>query len=1221
MRKTLKKAVALALSMTLAFSTQLIADAGTTTTDSLGTTVSQATETLSGTAWWSGKETGKDYTLSDNSTIAFSITVNSEIDGKAAFCVEAYKKNESDGTAYYFTTTSDGDAWFAFTPESSGSEVNKPTNQQYSAAAGKTYIVTMTRQGNEFNTVYYNKTDGVKLHEISGTAATAFPDGDINVHIMAQLGSVTVQETDPSEIPQMENINDSTTAMSVKAENEKTYAFDHAYVAPGDVLSVTEDGVNYTENVTWTIRKVSSAESYTNEVAYETVAQLEAPTLEITDEYLETIIYGEVNGVKLTIYCSKTPVMYINSDTEYYDVTKEYSDATINLVGNDTYSDTSQWYNGAATIKLRGNSTASRPKRPFKLKLDSKADLLGLGIDDDGISYKSKHWVLLANDIDHSLLRNKLLYDFSGDIGTEYHFESTNVTVIYNGQYEGVYQLCEHRRVDEGRINITNWTKIGEDAADTIADEVATNEADAEAKANNLSDKDKKALLKTLKKKWEKALENVVATDFSWIDSEEITYDGVTYKFEDYNIELPDTTGGYLAEMDFYSIGSSTVATLETSYKQPLYFSAPEPGEDAETDEEKTAIVNSFKNTSLYTYAKNYTQTFEYALHSDDFYFRNSSTKYTVTEAFNDFWTGSWNATYSKTTYTDDENDGKHYSELFDMDSLVNNFNFCEYAMNWDSMKNSFFYYKDVDSLAKIGPQWDFDWAWGNINMYNTNTNYPTSWQTTIEAFTKEQYYQTVQWNRMLIRDPYFVTLAYEKYQSIRDTVIEEMIKDGGLIDTYYEYLKEAGAANDARWSCTYSTEYKGATAKGFEDSIKQIKTFLKTRVAWLDKQFTSPQTLINSLGYYKTDSTIDLTVIPGLTKTVLTAKVTNSFAKTVKFQINGTTIVSAPVTNGVATATIKTADLRQDGLNTVVANEVNSTGSYIYNTSASKTGNYNVVKSDYEVFDVSNIVAVNKITTSKKSVSLVNGNSTTVTATVAPANATNQNLKWTSANTKIATVSNGKIIAKAPGTTTITVAATDDSNVKTTIQVTVKCKTPSVSLVSKTNSVGLKWTAVAGASKYEVYRSTSKTGTYTKLGTTTKTTYTDAKATAGKTYYYKVKTIGKTSALNSSLSAAKSAVVPKKVTTLKKKSAKAKATKLAYSKVKSATGYEIYRSTKKSSGYKKVATVKKYTTNTYTDKTTKKGKTYYYKIRTYKTIGKIKLYSNYSKVLKVKVK
>ena len=45
-----------------------------------------------------------------------------------------------------------------------------------------------------------------------------------------------------------------------------------------------------------------------------------------------------------------------------------------------------------------------------------------------------------------------------------------------------------------------------------------------------------------------------------------------------------------------------------------------------------------------------------------------------------------------------------------------------------------------------------------------------------------------------------------------------------------------------------------------------------------------------------------------------------------------------------------------------------------------------------------------------------------------------------------------------------------------------------------------IKWTAVTGASKYEVYRATSKTGTYKLLGTTASLSYTDNKAGAGYT-------------------------------------------------------------------------------------------------------------------------
>ena len=52
-------------------------------------------------------------------------------------------------------------------------------------------------------------------------------------------------------------------------------------------------------------------------------------------------------------------------------------------------------------------------------------------------------------------------------------------------------------------------------------------------------------------------------------------------------------------------------------------------------------------------------------------------------------------------------------------------------------------------------------------------------------------------------------------------------------------------------------------------------------------------------------------------------------------------------------------------------------------------------------------------------------------------------------------------------------------------------------------------WNAVPEATGYMVYRATSETGKYTKLGTTTKAYYTDSKATAGKTYYYKVVAVG----------------------------------------------------------------------------------------------------------------
>ena len=81
--------------------------------------------------------------------------------------------------------------------------------------------------------------------------------------------------------------------------------------------------------------------------------------------------------------------------------------------------------------------------------------------------------------------------------------------------------------------------------------------------------------------------------------------------------------------------------------------------------------------------------------------------------------------------------------------------------------------------------------------------------------------------------------------------------------------------------------------------------------------------------------------------------------------------------------------------------------------------------------------IAVSSIILNKTASSLFVGESFTLTATISPANATNKSITWTSSNTSVAIVSNGKVTAKAKGTTTIIAKS---SNGKTaTCKVTVK--------------------------------------------------------------------------------------------------------------------------------------------------------------------------------------
>ena len=103
-------------------------------------------------------------------------------------------------------------------------------------------------------------------------------------------------------------------------------------------------------------------------------------------------------------------------------------------------------------------------------------------------------------------------------------------------------------------------------------------------------------------------------------------------------------------------------------------------------------------------------------------------------------------------------------------------------------------------------------------------------------------------------------------------------------------------------------------------------------------------------------------------------------------------------------------------------------------------------VKSNTVKFTV--IKNVTGVSLNKTSTTIEKGKSETLTATVAPSNATNKSVTWSSSNTNVATVSNGVVTAKSAGTATITVKTADGSKTAT-CKVTVKNPTVSVTGVS----------------------------------------------------------------------------------------------------------------------------------------------------------------------------
>lgn len=96
-------------------------------------------------------------------------------------------------------------------------------------------------------------------------------------------------------------------------------------------------------------------------------------------------------------------------------------------------------------IKGRGNSTWGMPttKKPYNIKFKEKQDLFGFG--------EAKKWSLIAGWLDSSYLRSYIGYKLAKTLD-ETTPDCEMVELVVNGDYEGVYMLCEAYGINKNRV-------------------------------------------------------------------------------------------------------------------------------------------------------------------------------------------------------------------------------------------------------------------------------------------------------------------------------------------------------------------------------------------------------------------------------------------------------------------------------------------------------------------------------------------------------------------------------------------------------------------------------------------------------------------------------------------------------------------------------------------------------------------------------------------------
>jgi subtilisin-like proprotein convertase family protein len=371
-------------------------------------------------------------------------------------------------------------------------------------------------------------------------------------------------------------------------------------------------------------------------------------------------------------------------------------------------------YNGEIGIEIRGNYSASLPQKPYGFETWT---ILGAQLDTNLLGMSKEHdWIFIANYNDKSFLRNPLSLKLFSEMG---HYASRYklCEVIINGEYQGVYCICESIKRDHNRVDIAK------------------------------------------------------------LDSSE-------------NSGL-NVTGGYIWKNDFGNGWTSAYHPIDHPGLN-INYAYHYPKEQNITPQQAN-YIEAFVNTAEQTlYGSNWLDTV------------NGYRKYLSVNSFYDYF-------------------------------IVNTL-----ARNGDGFKKSVYFHKDIDQLSgiakiKMGPVWDFDWAWKNLwDCYTSGTD-GSGWTHLVNDCGPDN--NSWGWYVRLLQDTTFANELNCRWKNYRLNLLDttrifnwidsnETTLNGAQV-RHYETWPILGAAVGAPENDSFPDTYHGEMAK--------FKMWIRKRVIWLD--------------------------------------------------------------------------------------------------------------------------------------------------------------------------------------------------------------------------------------------------------------------------------------------------------------------------------------------------------------------------------------------------
>ena len=515
------------------------------------------------------------------------------------------------------------------------------------------------------------------------------------------------------------------------------------------------------------------------------------------------------------------PIIYLQTD--YYaaiDSKEDYIPGDTSIVGGRDFDDFDL---AEMKIRGRGNSTwGLHPKKPFQMKLADKAEFLGMPND--------KKWLFLAEYSDKTMLRNKISFEMGYISNLDWTPQGRFAEVYINDEYNGTYNITQKVEESDNRVALGDTGYLLEldqlsrlDSDDVYFESVLTDKFWVNIKEPSLERSSSEyAYIKTLINDFENAMSGSTSMT-SYFAVAETTSDNV------WDVNLSQTmtlvpNSDYIVSFKAKSSIDRTMIVGLGLYHDP-WTNAGEPVSLTtawQTFTLSQTTINFGDDQSRVLFDMGGDQGGEVWI--DDVSVLTADGIELVSNG--DFQSGeaSWEGgAATAVNITSYANGSGGYAEYIDVDSFVDWYLISEITKNVDSMFfSSMFLNVMPGEKIKMGPLWDFDLSFGNVDY--ADSRYAEGWWVKYHP-----------WYEHLFQDPDFVGKVKVRFAYFKDN--QQFILD--KIDAYAEQLQWAQQENNDKWQTLGMYVWPNPVVfDTYQEEVDHMKSWYIDRMDWLEAAF-----------------------------------------------------------------------------------------------------------------------------------------------------------------------------------------------------------------------------------------------------------------------------------------------------------------------------------------------------------------------------------------------